>query len=443
MKKKKIANIIMAAVIVLIAVAGILTAGSIRGWFDKTGEQAVLTEIKGIVNLNRDGVAFRAEQDTPLRDGDTISCDPGATAVIRLDDERWMMIGEKAQVRLDHAGLEGFRAQLLDGESAVFCRSGEKSGGSQGITLQFAEKEVKIDNAAAGFCVHTGAQTMSVYAGTVDGTQSGQMIQWVQDQPQAAQELRIDSLNQFAMDALRKMNAAQETCFTNTMLDKLAQERRTQLQKPEQAATEPTATEPAVSAPTEGTQPGQPQTPEDPDEAPGQSGGSEQSGGSAQQPTQPPATQPPATQPAQTEPPQTEPPETEPVLTCTLSIRCDTILDNMDQLDPAKAGYVPSDGWILYAEMEFSPGETAFDVLRRACSDYGIALEYSYSPSYGSDYVEGINNIYEFDCGPQSGWMYQVDGWFPNYGSSGYTLSGGESITFCYTCTGMGEDVGG
>ena len=128
---------------------------------------------------------------------------------------------------------------------------------------------------------------------------------------------------------------------------------------------------------------------------------------------------------------------------CSISIRCDTILDNMDQLDPSKVGYVPSDGWILYADMEFTQGETVFDVLQRACDDYGIPMEYSYSPSYGGNYIEGINNIYEFDCGPQSGWMYQVDGWFPNYGSSGYTLSGGESITFCYTCVGLGADVGG
>ena len=93
--------------------------------------------------------------------------------------------------------------------------------------------------------------------------------------------------------------------------------------------------------------------------------------------------------------------------------------------------------------MEITAGETVFDVLKRACSAYGIQLEYSWSPMYNTYYVEGINNLYEFDCGSESGWMYKVDGWFPNYGCSAYTLSGGESIVWCYTCNGLGADVGG
>ena len=93
--------------------------------------------------------------------------------------------------------------------------------------------------------------------------------------------------------------------------------------------------------------------------------------------------------------------------------------------------------------MEITAGETVFDVLKRTCSAYGIQLEYSWSPMYNSYYVEGIHNLYEFDCGPESGWMYKVDGWFPNYGCSAYSLSGGESIVWCYTCNGLGADVGG
>ncbi len=40
---------------------------------------------------------------------------------------------------------------------------------------------------------------------------------------------------------------------------------------------------------------------------------------------------------------------------------------------------------------------------------------------YNSYYVEGIGNLYEFDCGKESGWMYKVNGRFPNYGCSSYT----------------------
>ena len=143
------------------------------------------------------------------------------------------------------------------------------------------------------------------------------------------------------------------------------------------------------------------------------------------------------------ETPPAEPEEAEPVTTVSLSIYCDTILNNWDNLDPAKAGYVPASGVILTSTVEMTAGETVFDVLKRACDAFGIQLEYSWTPMYNSYYIEGINNLYEFDCGPESGWMYKVDGWFPNYGCSGYTLSGGENIVWCYTCNGLGADVGG
>jgi hypothetical protein len=128
---------------------------------------------------------------------------------------------------------------------------------------------------------------------------------------------------------------------------------------------------------------------------------------------------------------------------CTITIRCDTIFDNADALEKAKAPYVPEDGVILpVTTVEFTSGETVFDVLRRVCEAADIQLEYSWTPLYDSYYVEGINHLYEFDCGFESGWMYKVNGWFPNYGCSAYELQGGEEIVWCYTCTGLGTDVG-
>ena len=132
-----------------------------------------------------------------------------------------------------------------------------------------------------------------------------------------------------------------------------------------------------------------------------------------------------------------------PAQTCTISLRCDTILQNRTALDAAKLPYVPADGVILPAtEVEFTEGETVFDVLQRVCTAADIQLEYSWTPLYDSYYIEGINHLYEFDCGPQSGWMYRVNGRFPNHGCSAYELQGGEVIDWLYTCKGLGTDVG-
>lgn len=128
--------------------------------------------------------------------------------------------------------------------------------------------------------------------------------------------------------------------------------------------------------------------------------------------------------------------------TCTISIECSSILDNWDDLKSSKAEFVPSDGWILYpSEISFTPGDTVFDVLKSACSQAGIQMSSRYTPLYGSYYIEGINQLYEFDCGQNSGWMYSVNGWFPNYGCSEYTVSDGATIEWKYTCN-LGSDVG-
>ena len=129
--------------------------------------------------------------------------------------------------------------------------------------------------------------------------------------------------------------------------------------------------------------------------------------------------------------------------TCTFSIECSTILNNLDMLDPDKLEMVPSNGVILAAvRVTFYEGESVFDVLQRVCKDYNIHMEAEWTPIYNSAYVEGIHNLYEFDCGALSGWMYNVNGWYPNYGCSRYQLQDGDVVQWRYTCD-LGEDVGG
>ena len=129
--------------------------------------------------------------------------------------------------------------------------------------------------------------------------------------------------------------------------------------------------------------------------------------------------------------------------TCTISISCATILDHMDWLDPEKVELVPEDGWILEPmQVTFYEGESVFNVLQRTCKQQGIHMEFENTPMYNSAYIEGIHNLYEFDCGELSGWMYKVNEWFPNYGCSRYQLQDGDVICWEYTCD-LGIDVGG
>ena len=136
-------------------------------------------------------------------------------------------------------------------------------------------------------------------------------------------------------------------------------------------------------------------------------------------------------------------PESETVI---ISIRCGTVLDNYDDLDPALKSeeFVPADGGILPpTEYVLRPGDTVFDILDRAVRYNRIQMEYMGADknSYGSVYIQGIHYLYEFSCGPLSGWMYRVDGEFPNFGCSKYRLKDGQVIEWVYTCD-LGKDVG-
>ena len=128
---------------------------------------------------------------------------------------------------------------------------------------------------------------------------------------------------------------------------------------------------------------------------------------------------------------------------CTFSVSCAEILDNMNLLAEEKHFLIPSDGVIMPEQkVAFNEGETVFNVLRREMKNKKIHLEFVNTPLYKSTYIEGINNLYEFDCGEHSGWIYSVNGEFPNYGSSSYKLSDGDEVKWIYTCT-FGRAVGG
>ena len=340
MKKKNKANLIMVAIILAIAVAGLMTVGFIQGWFGGEENAALVTEVRGVVNMTRDGVSYPVEANTALRAGDKLTCAKDATVVITAQESK-ITVGAEGELTVEKAEAEDFAANLSTGEAVVQSASKVTINGNL------------LENCTASF--HK-----------VDGT-------YVMQEYSEESSTSLETMTDFQLSQLKKVDGI---CFTADALKQEEDRRKAQLE---------------TTAPTESEGP----SPE------------------------------------------------EMTMNCRIRILCDTILDNMDKLDPAKTPYVPEDGIILDVEIPFAPGETVIDVLKRTCEQNDLHIEYSWTPLYDSYYVEGINQIYEFDCGPESGWMYKVNGWFPNYGCSDYELSGGEEIVWCYSCVGLGTDVGG
>lgn len=121
-------------------------------------------------------------------------------------------------------------------------------------------------------------------------------------------------------------------------------------------------------------------------------------------------------------------------MTVTMSIRCDTVKEYA-----APGRVIPFEGAIL-EKTTFSAeeGDTVYDILLEAAKTYHITLDNR--GAQGAAYIAGINQLYEFDFGELSGWMYRVNGEFPDVGCQSYTVSDGDTIEWLYT-TNIGKDL--
>lgn len=131
---------------------------------------------------------------------------------------------------------------------------------------------------------------------------------------------------------------------------------------------------------------------------------------------------------------------------CYMSIECSNVLkeDNFAKLDTAKKGVIPSDGVILKkTKTAFEDGENVYDIFKRVCRNNVCShnckycngrIQFETVPSNFGTYVRGIHFLYEKDCGTRSGWMYKVNGVFPDHAIDYYILKENDVVEFVYTC---------
>ena len=111
-----------------------------------------------------------------------------------------------------------------------------------------------------------------------------------------------------------------------------------------------------------------------------------------------------------------------------------TVTMSIDKLTINK-GYV-----LQETEVEAETGATVWSVFQQAMDRYGIDYEYEFSQQYNSVYIQSIDGDGEFDHGPGSGWMYSVNGTYPQVGAGLYVLKDGDKIQWRYT-TNLGADL--
>ncbi len=401
-KKNRILNIIMVLLAFVMVGGAVMYAGSLKGWFDKNDKihTAVAEPGTGSSSVTRNGVGFSIGSSTALRDGDILATSSMSTLLLKTSAFD-MTMGPETSLDITKASDETFESALTKGEAFLDLKD------SDSLAFKAGELDIDLEEGIYHISVQAGSVSVGVFKGNAKlsshSAKAGEVLSIVSDEIETV-PLAAASLNEFTIENAKKAIAssadAENICFTTADLDKVIADR----EEEKRLALEALAKHEAEILAQGGTEAVT---------VPVQVGGGGQSSGSSSK-------------------------------SCTIQILCNTILDNMGDLTPGKSGYVPSNGVILSTtRVGFNDGDTVFDVLKSICNYAGIQIEYSWTPMYNSYYIEGINYLYEFDCGPQSGWMYKVNGWFPNYGCSSYKLSDGDVIVWCYTCKGLGADVGG
>lgn len=355
--KKRIADLIMIILLVVLAVTGILYAGNLKGWFDKKNESVwTIGDIRGVITLKREGVSYTPDNATNLRKGDIIICKDSASAVLRSENAD-VYVNGGSELEIKDVSDKDLSVKVIKGE--VFADS------QRPLILVFDSISTDVGGSVVSLSVRSGALTLNVFSGKTEEAKSSERAEWI-DGSKSVGKISIDTLNEFNIECLKKVLKSKKLCFTKAELDAVTEKRKEEISTDLDSETQ-----------------------------------------------------------------------------CSITIVCDTILDNTDELDPTKAEFVPDDGIILpFTSVDIEEGDSVFDILNRVCEENDIQIEYSWTPMYDSYYIEGINNLYEYDCGYESGWMYKVNGWFPNYGCSDYSVKPGDNIVWCYTCKGLGDDVG-
>lgn len=448
-KKRIIANAIMVIAIISIFISGVMVVGNLKGWFDKES-LLVANHMLGNITIERDGVVYTLPENASIREGDIIKVGLGSNLKLCMNQSGEIILDENTAIEVVKCNKDDVSIIVKEGQLIV------NNVDSNYLNVVTNSNSYNIDNSIAIISTRASATDIYNFKGyisvsvleqeTID-LQEGKSTSLVEDEngkwTYTIEDINITSLNEFALNELLYLQDFYDFCIKKEAVNQEIDNRKNDIEKSISAdADSMYSVENEDTTKVEDAKYGDKEN----------SDGNELGGSNIKSDST--TTEGTTTDGASSNKDNnssddkknnsTDDKNIDNTNYCTITIRCDTILNNMGNLTAGKDIYVPSNGVILATStLSFEDGETVCDVLKSACSLAGIPLEYSWTPMYDSYYVEGINNLYEFDCGEQSGWIYKVNGWFPNYGCSTYTLKNGDVIVWCYTCNGLGADVGG
>ncbi|MBP1989123.1 DUF4430 domain-containing protein [Paenibacillus eucommiae] len=91
------------------------------------------------------------------------------------------------------------------------------------------------------------------------------------------------------------------------------------------------------------------------------------------------------------------------------------------------------------AELAIDDEISVISLLQKLTREKKIQMEFTGRGA--ASYVKGIDNLYEYDKGAKSGWLFRVNGVFSDKGAGVYEVKPGDVVDWLYTLD-LGKDVG-
>lgn len=128
------------------------------------------------------------------------------------------------------------------------------------------------------------------------------------------------------------------------------------------------------------------------------------------------------------------------IISCTIEIRCDNATARKDSItNQGIRDSIPDDGTILeVTTYTGNEGFTVYDVLAAVTAMHVPVIPIDPQSSIMGIYIASINNLAQMNVGPNSGWMYSVNGKAPGYSCGKYVVKDGDVIKWIYVCQ-MGD----
>lgn len=152
-RKKTLFNVIMVVLILVIAGCGVMAVGNLKGWFDKGSDSVLMTKnVKGVANIQRNGVGYGLEKNVALRAGDILETKNGTTAELSAGENNTLSLN--ANTKLTAESVEKNNLKLTADQGEVFAD----------LTDSVGKAEIALDENTLTF--ETGVFSVSAQSGS-------------------------------------------------------------------------------------------------------------------------------------------------------------------------------------------------------------------------------------------------------------------------------------